>query len=328
MKVALVYDALSKLGAVRDLPEDFGAEYEDEQTVRSLLAAVCACGYQAVGLALGEDFPRRIRRLCPDLVFNIAEGIRGPTRESVVPAWLDHLDIPYTGSDGLTLAISLDKALTKTIVTALGVRTPRFMRVGRLSELDRLDLTLPLFVKPNAEGSSMGVRYGSRVETSEELRRQVAWVLRDYRQDCIVEEFVPGREFCVGILGNDELQLLPIVEVISPCAFYSYEDKCAHRKELVCPADLPEQTAREMRSMAVKAFRALRCRDLARVDFKLDTSGTPMFLEINPLPGLSPEYSIFPVQAKAAGFAHDELMGRIIELAAKRSCLEREEVAI
>jgi len=316
--VVLAYDGTPDLAEARELPEDIGAEHDDERTAQSLIDAIRACGHEASGLLLDERFPSRVRQCKPDLVFNIAEGVRGPTRESIVPAWLDHLGIPYTGSDGLALALSLDKALAKTMAAAQGVRTPAFRRVSSLSELEGISLEFPLFVKPNGEGSSMGVRPGSMVQTPEQLRRQVSWVLSSYRQDCLVEEFAPGREFCVGLLGNEEPQLLPVVEVRSSRPFYSYEDKHAHNKELTCPADLPEGTAGEMGSMALTVFRALGCRDLARVDFKLDASGAATFLEMNPLPGLSPDHSIFPVQARAAGIAYEELVGRIVELAVAR----------
>jgi len=328
LKVLLVYDEAQRVLPGRAAPEDFGAEYESEATIQGLLDAIRACGHQAMGAAFGEDFPQCVRQVDPDLVFNIAEGVRGPARESIAPAWLDHLGVPYTGSDGLALAVSLDKALCKTLVTPLGVRTPDFKRVAALSDVEGVEWRFPLFVKPNAEGSSMGVRYSSKVETPEELARQVQWVLQEYRQDCLVEEFAPGREFCVGLLGNDELQVLPIVEIRSRGDFYAYEDKHAHRKQLVCPADVPCRAGEQMRAIAVEVFRALRCRDLARVDFKLDDAGDPLFLEINPLPGLSSQYSIFPVQARAAGYTYEGLIGHIVELAVQRTCHPEEAETI
>jgi D-alanine-D-alanine ligase len=317
LRVALVYDRMLGGPPSADLPEDWDAEYEDAPTIAALLSAISACGHEAVGIAFGEDFPAQVRRAQPDLVLNTAEGVRGPARESIVPAWLDHLGIPYAGSDGLVLALTLDKALTKTILATRGIHTPRFRRVADLRELDGLDLAFPLFVKPNSEGSSMGIRATSVVGTPEELARQVAWVLSTYKEDCLVEEFAPGREFCVGMLGNEDLEVFPIVEVRKP-ADRPYDDVGKPRKELLDPADLPEQTAQEMRSAAVEAFRTLRCRDLARVDFRLDAAGRPAFLEINPLPGLSPFYSIYPYQAKMAGLSHEELIGRIVEVALQR----------
>jgi len=310
MKVVLVYDEPPGPEVAREpLPEDSGAEYESKRTIEVLLQAIRACGHEAVGISLSEDFPRQIRRLEPDLVFNIAEGVRGPARESIVPAWLDHLGIPYTGSDGLTLAMSLDKALTKTLASAGGLRTPAFARVHRIEDLDNLELKFPLFVKPNAEGSSMGIRYTSRVETRDQLQGRVAWILESYKQDCLVEEFAPGREFCLGIIGNEKPRLLPVVEIRSHRNFYPYEEKHNHQKELICPAEIPENLADELRGMGLKIFTVLACRDLARVDFKLDNDGRPTFLEINPLPGLSPDYGIFPYQAAAVGISHQQLIG-------------------
>ena len=327
MNVVLVYDDPAVWPRAGDLPEDFGAEYEDRRTIDALLAAIAAAGHDATGLALDGDFAQTIAALRPDLVFNIAEGIRGSARESLVPAWLEQLDIPYTGSDGLALAISLDKALTKTLAVSAGVRTPPFRRIRDEAELSDVDFPFPLFVKPNAEGSSMGIGGTSLVETPEALAEQVCHVLRAYHQDCLVEVFVPGREFCVGILGNDSPQLLPIAEVRTEGAFYAYEDKSRHHKELLCPADVSEDTAEQMRVMALTAFEALRCRDLARVDFKLDETGRPMFLEINPLPGLSPFYSIFPHQGSVAGIGYEELIGRIMGAALERTGRREERTA-
>jgi len=283
------------------------------------MRAIRACGHDCVAVVLSEGFPAEIRRADPELVFNIAEGIRGAGRESLVPAWLDHEGIPYTGSDALTLALTLDKATAKTIANAHGIPTPAWQYVCEEAELDHLPLGFPLFVKPNGEGSSMGIRAHSKVTCHEELRRQVNWVLRNYEQGCLVEEFAPGREFCVGMLGNRELEILPIIEVRTDADFYHYEDKSAHNKKLICPADIPGALADAMREMGRTAFRAFRCRDLARLDCKVDADGTPLFLEINPLPGLSPHHSIFNAQAEAGGIGFEGLIGRIINNALQRA---------
>ena len=324
MRVVLVYDECVDPLSPGELPEDSGAEYEDPRTIEALLGAIGSGGHEAIGLALDEDLARNLLRLSPDLVFNIAEGVRGPARESIVPGWLDHLAMDYTGSDGLTLALSLDKALTKSLAAAHGVRTPAFWRVSGEAELAALDVPLPAFVKPNGEGSSMGITDSSRVETPEDLARQVRWVVQTYHQDCLVEEFAPGREFCVGLLGNASPQVLPIVEVRTDRDFYAYEDKRDHRKQLLCPAEIAPELAERMTEMAVAVFDVLGCRDLARVDFKLDNAGEPTFLETNPLPGLSPYYSIFPCQAEAGGYNYEQLIQRIIELAVLRA-RERKE---
>jgi len=318
MRVALAYDEPLKGDLGRTMPDDMGAEYEDEAAITGLLDAIRSCGHEPLKLPFGQDFPARACELAPEMVFNITEGLRGPMRESIVPAWLDHLGIAYTGSDGLTLALTLDKAWIKRIVSGYGVRTPRFRRVRQMEELSQLDLTYPLFVKPNSEGSSMGVRRCSKVSSPTQLKRQVAWALRTYRQDCLVEEFAPGAEFCVGILGNDEPEVLPIAEVRTEGGFYSYESKSCHEKEIICPAKIDEVIAGELREAAVTIFRNVRCRDFARLDFKIDVSGQVSFLEINPLPGLAASYSIFPLQARAKGISQGALIGAIIDLALRR----------
>jgi D-alanine-D-alanine ligase len=327
MKVALAYDEALTPQPRRAMPADAGAEYEDAAAIKGLLDAIAACGHQAVRLPFSEDFARHAAELAPELVFNIAEGLRGPMRESIVPAWLDHLGIGYTGSDGLTLAVALDKALTKQIVSDLGVRTPRFFRARTASDLSQCTLAGPLFVKPNAEGSSMGIGPGSRVDSRAELERQVRWTLDTYRQDCLIEEFAPGREFCVGILGNDELRTLPVVEVEVAGGVYTYTNKSRHDKHLICPADIPDELATKLQQSGLTVYRALRCRDFARIDFRLDATGEPAFIEINPLPGLASAYSIFPAQARAAGISYEDLIGSIINYASDRLGAVKEQAS-
>mgnify|MGYP006289864215 CR=1 FL=1 len=327
MKVTLVHDSSANLEGGNGLPEDFGAEYDDPATVEGLLSALRDSGHEADSLEFDEEFPARIRERNPDLVFNIAEGARGPARESLVPGWLDHLGIPYTGSDGLALGVTLDKALSKTIMAHRGWPTPAFARVRDRSQVEDLDLPFPLFAKPNNEGSSMGIRRASRLEDEASLRQQVEWILSEYSQDCLVEEFLPGREFCVGLLGNGNPTTLPIVEIRSPGQFYSYEYKARHNKELICPADLPEEIAEEIREMGRDAFAAFRCRDLGRVDVKLDKNGRPGFLEINPLPGLSADYSIYPYQALQCDMTYNELISRIVNLAVERTTTNTERIS-
>ncbi len=322
MKILVVHDRIDAVPADDKLPEDFGAEYEDENAVRGIIDALTRGGHSAEGLCLDESLVENIRRLRPDIVFNIAEGVRGRGRECLVPAWLDHLGVPYTGSDAAALGVSLDKAMTKHIANGVGIRTPRFRVVERAEELENIDLQYPLFLKPVAEGSSMGIRNSSLVNTSEELHTMGDWVISHYRQGCLVEEFAPGREYCVGIMGNREPGTLPIVEVRTSGDFYSYEQKSKHEKELVCPAAIPDELGRDMTAMALKMYSAIGCRDLARVDFKLDHRGKPAFLEINPLPGLAGRYGIFPHQARAGGMDYETLINHIVAIA-----LERENIS-
>lgn len=319
MKIALVYDEPMIASEHESLPEDIGAEFESVSAIEGLSQALEVNDHEVVHLPFSGDFFTTVKTISPDLVFNIAEGIRGPGRESIVPAWLDHLEIPYTGSDGLTLAVTLDKSLTKTIVSSLGIYTPAYKRINSLSDLAQINLEFPLFIKPNAEGSSMGIRHSSMVTSQADLERQVAWVLDEYRQDCLIEEFVPGREFCVAILGNDDPQILPIAEIINPGDFYSYEEKSQHHKRVQCPADITDEIHYRMTEAALAIYHVLWCRDLARLDFKFDSNGSPAFLEINPLPGLARDYGIFPFQARAADMSYDQLIEKVVQLAWERA---------
>jgi len=321
MNVALVCDEPIPQTLPGILPNDIGAEYEDAATIAGLRQALEANRHRVTQVPFDGNFFARIDSIRPDIVFNIAEGILGPTRESIVPAWLEHLQIPYTGSNGLTLAITLDKTLAKEIVSNNGIYTPKWERISSVKQLESIDLEYPIFVKPNSEGSSMGIRHASKATTYVELKRQVAWVIGEYRQDCLLEEFAPGREFCVAILGNDEPEVLPIAEIQVAGDFYSYEEKSRHSKEMICPADLPDRINHALSTIGLAIFKAFRCRDLARIDFKMDAHNRPTFLEINPLPGLSRYHGTFPYQAAAAGIEYSDLIERIVQGASEREAL-------
>ncbi len=319
MKILVVHDNIDFVPDNYLPPEDFGAEYDDERAVRGIMNALESNGHQVEDICFNTNFTSAVAAESPDIVFNIAEGVRGRGRESIVPALLDHMGIPYTGSDAVTLGVSLDKALTKRLAASLGVRTPNFRLITDLAELDSCsDLEFPLFLKPVAEGSSMGIRHHSLIKNSKELGKMAEWIISNYQQGCLVEEFAPGREFCVGIIGNKKPITFPVTEVKTDTDFYSFEDKSLHRKELMCPTNIPAKMEQEMVNMAISVYNELGCRDLARADFKIDSEGNPSFLEINPLPGLARRYGIYPHQAYAAGWDYEKLINHILELALKR----------
>jgi D-alanine-D-alanine ligase len=216
------------------------------------------------------------------------------------------------------MALSLDKHMSKALAEAQGLRTPDWLLLREAGDLDDIGLDYPLFVKPNSEGSSMGIRRSSLVQNAGELHERAEWVLDNYPQGCLVEEFLPGREFCAGFLGNESLRELPVVELRTEEGFYPYEDKSRHRKELQCPADISAELRQKIVEMGRRAYRIFGCRDFGRVDIKLDDAGQPHFIEINPLPGLSPDYSIFTRQARAAGISFEQTIGRIIDAALNR----------
>lgn len=315
-------------------PDDRYAEWDDIHTVRAVERAL-ALRHQVTLVDADLDAFETFRRLrgSVDLVFNLAEGLHGASREGQIPALLDLLQIPYSGSDPLTLGLCLDKRRTKEILRYNGVPTPRFWTVTSLAELpDRL--RYPLMVKPILEGSSKGVTDRSLVRSRAALRRQVEWVFTTYRQPALIEEFLPGREFTVALLGNGgTLRVLPIVEInfaaLPPGAspIYSYEAKWVWDREddplpiFTCPADLAPPLREKIEAVCKQAFNALGCRDWCRIDVRLDRDGLPQVIELNPLPGILPrpeQNSCFPKAARAAGMSYEELILTVVDTAAAR----------
>jgi D-alanine-D-alanine ligase len=276
----------------------------------------------------------KLKDLDPDIVFNIAEGFFGESREAQIPAMLDMLQIPYTGSDPLTLATCLDKARTKEILSYHDIPTAPFFIAYGIDQIKNLKLTFPLFVKPVWEGSSKGIFTSSFVNNKKELSEQVDRIIAEYSQPALIEEFLSGREFTVAILGNgDEAQVLPIVEIDYkdfPEGFipiYSYEAKwILDTKEnpldvFSCPAKLNPALETKIRQVALNAYKILRCRDWSRIDVRMNADNVPNIIEINPLPGILPdpkENSCFPKAARTAGISYDEMLNKVLLAAARR----------
>jgi D-alanine-D-alanine ligase len=263
-----------------------------------------------------------------DLVFNIAEGMHGEYRESQVPAVLELLGIPFTGSNSITLALAIDKAKTKQILASEGIPTPAWQLFATPRARLQPRLRFPLIVKPNREGSSKGIWRESVVDDEPSLQRQVACVYERYRQEVLVEEFIQGVELTAGVLGEEPL---PVLEIdFSPCRgsqefFYSWRMKefqgnnaMGLAPTLHCPARLDQAASGRVRDIALRAHRLLGCADVSRTDLRLGADGVPYVLEINPLPGLSPLDSSFPAMTTAAGFSYPSLIRRIVQLSAAR----------
>jgi D-alanine-D-alanine ligase len=237
------------------------------------------------------------------------------------------LDIPYSGSDPLTLAISLEKPLTKEIVHSAGVVTPRWRVINSLSEMDNLDWSdfpFPVFAKPAHEGSSKGIRRASRVAAPAELWALVQTQMASYAQSIMVEEFIPGEEVTVGMAGNSPPQILGIMRVVpvktQDYFVYSLEVK-RNWRELVryeCPANLPEPVLMRIREACLKVYQALGVRDFARLDFRIAPDGTPYFLEVNPLPGLNPRSGDIVLMSGLMGISYSQLIGIILNAALRR----------
>ncbi|GAB4259779.1 MAG: hypothetical protein Kow0092_08210 [Deferrisomatales bacterium] len=319
--------------------EDAYAEWDDAETVLAVAEAL-ARRAEVVLLEARPDFPERVRRVRPDLVFNIAEGLRGPGREAQVPATLELLGLPYTGSDPLTLAVCLDKAWTQAVLRQHGVATPTSAVVGGPDSLAAArSVPLPAIVKPAWEGSSKGIRDDQVVRTVGELEDRVRRVLATYRQPVVVERFLPGREFTVALLGNGaDLRLLPPVEIrfdrLPPGAnpVYSWEAKWvwdrpeAPLRIFDCPAALAPRERQAVEDLCRRAAQALRLRDWARIDLRMDEAGVPAVLEVNPLPGVLPnpeDNSCYPKAARAAGLGYPEMIWAVAEAACRRLGLGR-----
>lgn len=329
MDVGIAFDLRSDFVHAPGGPPDRLEEYDSESTVAAIARALERNGHRARPIGGRRRFLQAVQTARPDIVFNIAEGFGTRSREAHVPAVCEMLGIPFTHSDPLTLALTLDKPLAKRVVASHGIATPAFAVIDRPEEARRIDLPFPLFAKPAAEGSSMGVRRSSRCANHDELVREVERLRLDYGQPVLVETFLPGVELTVGVIGNDPPRILGVMEVeprnCPPEEFiYGLESKRNYAEEVlyhVPPRSLGAEAVAAVETLALRACRALGCRDIARVDVRLDAEGRPHFLEVNPLPGLSPETGDIVMVAGRMGISYDRLIGMILYEAGARQNL-------
>jgi len=309
------------------------AEFDGPKTIDGIAGAIGALGHEVVLLEATPDLLNRLPQASIDVAFNIAEGLRGRSREAQVPALLDMLGIEFTGSDTVSLSLTLDKGLAKRVVALAGVHTPAFMVMKTGRERLPPELDFPLIVKPVAEGSSKGIERSSVVTDEAMLRERVRERVQRYNQPVLVEAFLPGREFTVGVLGSGRPKVLPAMEIVftndrNPHPVYGYEDKFgdAPQTRYEAPANIDIQLAKALERAARKAFKALGCRDVARFDFRLDAAGRVHFIECNPLPGLTPGFSDLCVIAEGAGMRYGDLIREILAPALRRLKRSRREV--
>jgi D-alanine-D-alanine ligase len=316
-------------------PADEQAEFDSPETVKAIKEAIESHGHEVVMIDADEHALSKLRDSKPDIVFNIAEGLRGESRESQIPLFCEMLGIPYTGSGPLTLAITLDKARTKEILSYYGIPTPRFQVFTEPGE-SLNGLNFPIIVKPIAEGSSKGITNDCLVHNEHELRKKLSQMLREYGQPAIAEEFLDGREFTVALIGNPP-EILPIVEVCFDDVpeginrFDSFEMKWIyddpksgkHIENMIrCPAEMPRELESEIKRVCTQAYKFLGCKDFCRMDVRLDSNGVPNILEVNALPGLIPDpkdNSRFPKSCYAAGMTYSQIIGRILQEGIKRT---------
>lgn len=325
LRVGFAYN-VKRILPTPDAVEDSEAEYDSPETLQAIREAIASWGHEVVDLEATPELPSVLVSTPLDLVFNIAEGLKGRNRESQVPALLELLDIPYTGSDPATLSIALDKGLAKKIVRQNGIQTPNFQLMTTGKERLLKDFTrFPLIVKPVAEGSSKGVVSKSVCHGEGELREVVREILEKYQQPALVEDYIAGREFTVGLLGEKRPKVLPPMEVVfldktEKTPVYSFQHKLEwnDRIRYDVPANLDPSQLERLRSASRAAFMALGCRDVARMDFRMDEKGRIFFLECNPLPGLTPGWSDLVLIAQGSGIDYRSLIGEILSGAIRR----------
>ena len=311
MKIGFAYN----LKLDDDSGGDRYAEYESRETIDAI-ADVLAENGDVVHFPCDESIAGRLVSEHPDLVFNIAEGWGGRDRESFVPALCQTLAIPYTGSDATALGITMDKALTKQLAHSASIRVAE-QEILVAAPVAAPDFGFPAFVKPLWDGSSRGIFHDSLVNDFESYSDRVKSLLEQYEQPVLVEPYLDGRDFCVGLIGNSPPQVLKNCEVLlgheDGIPFFSHEYKRRDRDKLDMQPDLPEETIAEMELFSLKLWDLLRLKDYSRFDFRTDSGGTPYLLEINALPGLSPVSGIFIRQAEATGLTHRETIKKILE---------------
>jgi D-alanine-D-alanine ligase len=326
MRVGITYDLKEEAGGRPDLPDDYYEEYDSPATIEALARVLRGLGHEVLKLGDGRELLHKLLADPPDFVFNFAEGQGvSRSREARVPAVLEMLGIPYTGSDPLTLAVTLDKGCARRLVASEGVPVPRgvVLAPGQPAAVAlEAGLPFPVIVKPAWEGSSKGIRNKCLAVSPAALLEAVEMVRRDHRQPVLVEEFIDGEELTVGVLGNDPPRILGVMRVTPVQAtkhfVYSLEIKRDFRRlvHYDLPA-LPPAVAAAVERAALTAYRVLGCRDVSRIDFRL-RDGRPYFLEVNPLPGLNPESSDLCIMAGLCGWTFAQLVTSIWDAAVQR----------
>lgn len=320
------------VGSSRGEDIDYVSEAEVEEQVVAVEDSLKRLGLMCERFSVNEDFAGLVSWLKernPDIVINLCEEALGDSHfEMDVPALLELLRFPYTGSPPLTLGLCQDKGLTKSILESRGLPTPKYQILRKFEDWEG-QVCYPLFVKPLREDASLGITKESYVKNEAELRKRVEYITERYNQPALVEEYVSGRELNVSILGDKDLQILPISEIVfgftDEPRIVDYSAKWIDESEEykktipVCPAELDIDTRRTVESVALRAYVALQCRDYARVDIRLK-HGTPYILEVNPNPDISPQAG-FARSLKAAGIPYEDFVNRLVMMACKRRAL-------
>jgi D-alanine-D-alanine ligase len=336
MRIGIACDLKTDSPVASHLPDDLLEEFDSPVTVEGIATVLRGLGHAVDIVGDGRPLIERLLADPPDFVFNFAEGHgTARSREARVPAVLEMLGIPYSGSDPLTLAATLDKDCARRLVQSHGIAVPGGVVCDSAEDvtdqMGRAGLRRPPWiVKPAWEGSSKGIRGKCVADSADEAASAVRRLHAGYSQPVLIEEYIDGAELTVGVIGNDPPRLIGVMEVIPRQAterfVYSLEVKRDFVRQVryECPPQLPPAVLTAVEQSALTCYGALGCRDVSRVDFRL-RDGTPYFLEVNPLPGLNPETSDLVIMARLAGWSYEQLIGRILEAAVARQSLARND---
>jgi len=334
MNVALTYNVRHVKPDVNNPQYLKEAEFDEPETIDGIMDAIKSLGHNVIGIEADENVFEKLKKEKSniDIVFNIAEGMNGADREAQLPAILEMLQIPYTGPKPLGYAVGLNKSVAKEILAYYHVPTPHWMTVHKLDYLeDNQFKYFPAIAKPLGEGSSKGIRARNLVSNPKELRNIVKELLEEFDQPVLIEEYLPGREFTVAVIGQPA-RVLPIIEIIFDAlppgmpAFDHYEAKWVYDNPeapdpLICPAKIEPELKEKIENLVIKSFHALEMKDWARFDVRLDKNGTPNFIEVNCPPGIIPDpkqNSRFPRAARAGGLEYAQMIGEILKSACIR----------
>jgi D-alanine-D-alanine ligase len=322
LKIGITYD-LREDYLIEGYSEEETAEFDRAETIEAIDQTLKELDYRTDRIGHLKSLTRRLSAGDRwDLVFNIAEGLRGFGREAQIPALLDAYDIPYTFSDPLVLALTLHKGMTKHVIRDMGIPTPDFAIIEKEDQITGICLSYPLFAKPVAEGTGKGITAASKINTEKELVEMCKMLLTVFKQPVLVESFLPGREFTVGIIGTGKDAIA--TDTMEVCLkaqaepdVYSYINK-ENCEELVEYRLVYDEEAQQVRETALSAWRGLGCRDAGRMDLRSDRSGRPNFMEVNPLAGLHPQHSDLPIIFNLMGKTFHQLIDMIMHSALKR----------
>jgi len=331
MKIGFTYDAKADYKLLPGDSPDKYAEFDSEETLSQIENALKSGGHHVERIG---NAPALLQKIAEgkrwDLVFNIAEGVKGRNRESHVPMILELFGIPYSGSDALTMGITLDKAVAKILVSHYGVLTPEFLEIENLSQLAENEksfkLKYPVIVKPSEEGTSKGILPESVCRGFDDVKKITGLVIEKYNQPALIEEFITGIEFTVAVIENDPPFVLPPVQILIKGNTDLGEEYYTHQRvenddiKCICPAPMPKALEKKLKNLSLSSYKALGIKDFGRIDIRVDEKGTPYFLECNPLPNLG-LIDVFPLVAKAVGLTYDQIILRILHATLKRNKL-------